>query len=304
VPSPEMQTVIDSLWQRKAARASDPPRTVAQIRETLAPAGQRRDLPADIVVERLDAGGVPAYWLNSPETDPSRILLFLHGGGYTAGSLGSHGPLAAQVGRAMGRRVLFPEYSLAPEHRFPAAVDDTFAVWRWLVTTGGVNPATVVIAGDSAGGGLTLALLHRLRDNGDEVPAGGVLMSPLLDLTASGSSISERADQDPIFTPDLIRGIGPIYLGDADPHDPAASPLFAAQGGLPPLLIQVGGAEVLLSDSERLAAAVAAAGGDVILNVADGLPHVYHGAIDTPESAEATRQIVEFAPRTHTVPIG
>lgn len=294
MPSPEMQTVIDSLWQRKAARAVALPRTLAQIRETLAPAGQQRDLPADITVEQVNAGGVPAYWLTAPEADPAQVLLYLHGGGYNAGSLRSHGPLAAHLGRTTARRVLFPEYRLAPEHRFPAATDDTLAVWRWLVTTGGVNPAAVVVAGDSAGGGLALTLLHRLRDDGDELPAAGVLISPLLDLTASGSSIIDRSDQDPIFTPDLIRGIGPIYVGEADPCDPAASPLFAAQGGLPPLLIQVGGAEVLLSDSERLALAVAAAGGDVTLNVAEGLPHVYHGAIDTPEVAEATRQIAEF----------
>ncbi|ABD11929.1 MULTISPECIES: alpha/beta hydrolase fold domain-containing protein [Frankia] len=146
------------------------------------------------------------------------------------------------------------------------------------------------------GGGLVLSLLHRLRDHGDKLPAAGVLISPLLDLTGSGASFQERADQDPIFSPDLIRGVAETYLGGADPRDPAASPLFASQACLPPLLIQTGGAEILLSDSERLAAATAA-GTDVVLDVADELPHVYHGAVDTPESIAAVRQIAEFVHR-------
>lgn len=294
MPSPEMQAVIDALWQRKAARADGPPRTLAVVRETLAPAGQRHAMPGDIAVERVAADGVPGYWLTAPDADPAQVLLYLHGGGYNAGSFASHAPLAAYLGRATGRRVLFPEYRLAPEHRFPAAADDTRAVWRWLVTDRGAGPACVVVAGDSAGGGLALGLLHRLRDDGEDLPAGAVLISPFLDCTASGASLRDRAGQDPIFTPDLIRGMGPVYLGDADPRDPAASPLFASHAGLPPLLIQVGGAEVLLSDSERLAKAATDAGVSVTLNVADRLPHVYQNALSTPEAAAAAAQIAEF----------
>jgi epsilon-lactone hydrolase len=294
MPSPEMQAVIDALWERKAARADGPPRTLAVVRETLAPAGQRHAMPGDIKVEQVTAGGVPGYWLTAPGADPARVLLYLHGGGYSAGSLASHGPLAARLGRATGRRVLFPEYRLAPEHRFPAAVDDTRATWRWLLAEGGADAASVVVAGDSAGGGLALCLLHQLRDDGEGLPAGAVLISPFLDCTASGASLADRADQDPIFTPGLIRGMGPVYLGDADPRDPAASPLFASQAGLPPLLIQAGGAEILLSDSQRLARAATDAGVNVTLNVADALPHVYHNALGTPEAIAAISQIAEF----------
>jgi epsilon-lactone hydrolase len=297
MPSQQMQQIIDCLWQRQAARATQPPRTLEQVRAGLAPAGQLRPLPEDVLVTDVDAGGVPAHWLDTPEASPERILLYLHGGGYTAGSLRSHGPLAAYLGRAAGRRVLFPEYRLAPEHKFPAAADDVRATWRWLVTGQGAEPASVAVAGDSAGGGLALMLLQALRDAGEPLPQGAVLISPLLDLTASGASITERAGQDPIFTPDAIRGLGPAYLGKADPKDPAASPLFGSQAGLPPLLIQAGSAELLLSDSENLAVAAAAAGGDVTLQVADGLPHVYHGALDTPETAAATRQIADFIAR-------
>jgi monoterpene epsilon-lactone hydrolase len=150
------------------------------------------------------------------------------------------------------------------------------------------------VAGDSAGAGLTLALLQALRDAGETPPAGAVLISPLLDLTASGASIMERADQDPIFTPDAIRGLGPVYLGDTDPRTTAASPLFGSMKGLPPLLVQADSAELLLSDSERAASAAAAAGVDVTLQIGDGLPHVYQSALATPEAASATRQITDF----------
>jgi monoterpene epsilon-lactone hydrolase len=294
MPSPAMQQVIDSLWQRRAARASGPARSLAETRESYAPAAQLRPLPDDIAIEQVDAGGVPAYWLTAPEADPERVLMYVHGGGYQLGSVRSHGPVAANLGRRTGRRVFLPEYRLAPEHPFPAAVDDIQAAWRWLVTGGGVDPAAVVIAGDSAGGGLTLALMHALRDAGEALPAGAVLISPFLDLTASGTSLTERASQDPIFTPDAIRSFAAVYLDGADPRDPAASPLLGSQAGLPPLLIQAGGAEVLLSDSERLAKAATEAGVSVTLQVTEALPHVYHGALDTPETAEATRQIAEF----------
>jgi epsilon-lactone hydrolase len=292
MPSPEMQQVIDSLWQRRAARTSEPARSLADARQGYAPAGQLRPLPEDIAIEQVDASGVPAYWLTAPGADPDRVLMYVHGGGYQLGSVRSHGPLAAHLGRGTGRRVFLPEYRLAPEHPFPAAVEDIQAAWRWLVTAAGVDPATVVMAGDSAGGGLVLTLMHALRDAAETLPAGAVLISPFLDLTTSGASLTERAALDPIFTPDMIRDLATVYLNDADPRK--ASPLLGSQASLPPLLIQAGGAEVLLSDSERLAKAATDAGVSVTLRIAEALPHVYHGALDTPEAAEAVRQIAEF----------
>ena len=301
MPSPEMQQIIDSLWQRRTARANAPARSLAEVRSSYAPAGQLRPLPGDVVTEQVDADGVLAWGLTAGETDPAasagRVLLYLHGGGYQLGSLRSHGPLAAELGRTTRRPVILPEYRLAPEYPFPAAVEDTLTTWRWLVTDGGADPASVVLAGDSAGGGLALALLHSLRNAGEGLPAGAVLISPFLDLTASGVSLTSRAAQDPIFTPDAVRGFAAVYLNGADPRDPAASPLLGSQKGLPPLLIQVGGAEVLLSDSERLAQAAADAGVDVTLNVTDGMPHVYHGALETPETTAAISQIAEFTRR-------
>ena len=222
------------------------------------------------------------------------MLLFLHGGGYELGSVRSDGELAARLGRASGMRVLFPEYRLAPEHPFPAAIDDVLAAWRWLRTSQDLSAPSIAVAGDSAGGGLTVALLVALRDAGQTLPAAAALMSPTVDLTSSGASMTERAEQDPISTPAMLAQFAAGYLAGADPKTPLASPLFAALAGLPPLLIQVGTADLLLSDSERLATAAAEAGTDVTLQIGEGLPHVYQLLLGTPEAAQATEQIGTF----------
>jgi monoterpene epsilon-lactone hydrolase len=222
------------------------------------------------------------------------VLLFLHGGGYELGSLNSDGELAARLGRASGMRVLFPEYRLAPEHPFPAAIDDVLAAWRWLCADRGLSPRSIAVAGASAGGGLTAALLVAARDAGEALPAAAVLMSPTVDLTSSGASMTERAEQDPISTPTMLRQFASDYLAGADPKTPLASPLFASLSGLPPLLVQVGTADVLLSDAERLASAAAESGVEVILEIGAGLPHVYQLMLGTPEAAEATQRIGEF----------
>jgi epsilon-lactone hydrolase len=294
MPSPGMQDVIDGLRQKKQARAGQAPPSLDEVRATFAPAGRPPEpIPDDVTVSEVDAGGVPAYWLSPPGADSGRTLVYVHGGGYSLGSLRSHGELVARLGRAAGMRVLFPEYRLAPEHPFPAATEDVQAVWRWLRDQG-VPAGSVAFAGDSAGGTLGLGLLMTLRDAGEDLPAAAVVLSPVTDLTVSGASADERADEDPIFTPDMIRGIGAGYLAGADPRTPLASPLFGEFKGLPPLLVQVGTAEVLLSDSERLAETAAAAGVDVTLQVGEGLPHVYPIMAGTPEAAEATREIARF----------
>ena len=206
----------------------------------------------------------------------------------------SDGELAARLGRASGMRVLFPEYRLAPEHPFPAAIDDVLAAWRWLRTDQDLSAPSIAVAGDSAGGGLTVALLVALRDAGEALPAASALMSPTVDLTSSGASMTERADQDPISTPAMLRQFAAAYLAGADPKTPLASPLFASLTGLPPLLVQVGTADLLLSDAERLAAAATEAGVDVRLEVGEGLTDVYQLLLGTPEAAQATEQIGKF----------
>ncbi|MGP7997608.1 MAG: alpha/beta hydrolase [Streptosporangiaceae bacterium] len=294
MPSQAMQDVIDALREGRKASASQAPATLEERRATFAPAGRLHPVPDDVQVTDVTAGGVPAHWLAAPGTDTGRVLLFLHGGGYELGSVHSDGELAARLGRASGTRVLFPEYRLAPEHPFPAAIDDVLAAWRWLRTNQDLGATSIAVAGDSAGGGLTVALLVATRDAGQALPAAAVLMSPTVDLTSSGASMTERAEQDPISTPAMLAQFASDYLAGADPKTPLASPLFAALSGLPPLLVQVGTADLLLSDSERLATAAAKAGVEVTLEIGEGLPHVYQLMLGTPEAAQATGQIGKF----------
>jgi monoterpene epsilon-lactone hydrolase len=292
--SQAMQDLMDALRDQHKASAGQPPPPLEERRATFTPAGLPHPVPDDVLVTDVNAGGVPAHWLDPPGADPGRVLLFLHGGGYDLGSVHSHGELAARLGRAGRMRVLFPEYRLAPEHHFPAAIDDVLAAWRWLRTGQNLSARSIAVAGDSAGGGLCVALLVATRDAEEASPAAAVLMSPTVDLTSSGASMTERVDQDPISTPAMLRQFAADYLAGADPKTPLASPLFASLTGLPPLLIQVGTSDLLLSDSERLAAAAAEAGVDVTLEIGKGLPHAYPIMLGTPEAAEATGQTGRF----------
>jgi monoterpene epsilon-lactone hydrolase len=294
LPSQAMQDAINGLRDRHKASANNAPKTVEERRATFVPGDRLYPVPDDVVVTAVTAGGVAAHWLAAPGADAGRVLLFLHGGGYELGSLRSDGELAARLGGASGMRVLFPEYRLAPEHPFPAAIDDVVAAWHWLRADQGLSANSIAVAGDSAGGGLSVALLVATRDAGEALPAVAVLMSPTVDLTSSGASMTERVDQDPISTPAMLRQFASDYLARADPKTPLASPLFASLSGLPPLLVQVGSADLLLSDSERLARAATEAGVEVTLEVGEGLPHVYQLLLGTPEAAEATEQIGKF----------
>jgi epsilon-lactone hydrolase len=294
MPSQAMADLIGALRDRQKASASQTPPTLEERRAAFAPGGRLHPMPDDVLVREVTAGGVPAHWLAALGADAGRVLLFLHGGGYEFGSLRSDGELAARLGRVSGMRVLFPEYRLAPEHPFPAAIDDVQAAWHWLRTDQNLRARSIAVAGDSAGGGLTVALLVATRDAGEALPAAAALMSPTVDLTSSGASMTERADQDPISTPAMLRQFAADYLAGADPETALASPLFASLAGLPPLLIQVGTADLLLSDSERLATAAAEAGVDVTLEIAEDLPHVYQIMHGTPEAAEASERIGKF----------
>src|SRR3984885_15217136 len=290
MPSQAMQDAIEAIRDRQQASAGQAPPTLEERRAAFTPGDRLYPVPDDVLVTQVNAGGVPAHWLAAPGADTGQVLLFLHGGGFEFGSVRSDGELAARLGRASGMRVLFPEYRLAPEHPFPAAIDDVLAAWRWLRTSQDLSATSIAVTGGSAGGGLAVALLVALRDAGEAVPAAAALMSPTVDLTSSGASMTERADQDPISTPALLRQLAAGYLAGADPTTPLASPLFASLAGLPPLLIPVGTADLLLSDAERLAARAAEAGVDVRLEVGDGLPHVYQLALGTPEAAQATER--------------
>ena len=232
-------------------------------------------VPPEVKVEHVIAPPVLAEWLAAPGARDDAAVLYLHGGGYVIGSPRSHRHLDAAIGDAAKTRVLLPEYRLAPEHPFPAAVDDAVAAYRWLLERQ-IAPASIVIAGDSAGGGLTVATLLALRDARVPLPAAGVCISPWVDLTCGGGSYATRADVDPIVKRDGVAAMATAYLGGADAKTPLASPLFADLRGLPPLLIHVGDDEVLLDDSVQLAERARKAGVDATLDVWPKMVHVWH----------------------------
>jgi acetyl esterase/lipase len=222
----------------------------------------------------VTAGGVPAEWVSAPEATPWVTLCYFHGGAYNAGSPATHRGLLSRVSRRSGARVLSVDYRLAPEHPFPAALDDALTAYRWLVGVG-VDPARIVVGGDSAGGGLATAILVGLREAGDPLPAAAVLVSPWADLAMTGETLVTKASDDPWIDPTEMPRAAAAYLGEEPATNPLASPLYADLGGLPPFLIQVGTAEVLLDDARRLAARLRDAGTEVILQEWPDQIHVF-----------------------------
>lgn len=229
----------------------------------------------DISLEPTSIGGIAAEWSCAPTSDSSRALLFFHGGGYCSGSIVSHRRMATEAGRAAGARALAVEYRLSPEHPFPAAYDDALAAWRFLRDQG--FPARqIAVGGDSAGGGLTLALLMRLRDLDEALPACAWLVSPWTDLTLSGETLATKDDVDPLLHKPYLEELAQAYVSaGVDRRDPRVSPLFGDLAGLPPLIIQVGSNETLLADSTRLAGAAGAAGVSVTLEIWPGMIHAW-----------------------------
>ena len=227
----------------------------------------------DIRLTPIDIDGLPAEWSIAPGSDPSRVLLFFHGGGYCSGSIVSHRRMATEAGRAAGARSLAVGYRLAPEHPFPAALEDALKAWRFLLAQG-VSPAHIVVGGDSAGGGLTAALINQLRAAGDAQPACAWLVSPWTDLTMSGPSLDEKDAVDPLIHRGYLTELADAYApAGLDRRDPRLSPLYADLTGFPPTLIQVGSSEGLLDDALRFARAAGAADVDVTLEV---WPHMIH----------------------------
>jgi acetyl esterase/lipase len=237
--------------------------------------GQQFGTAADVTVEKVDAGGVPAEFTSTPGAKRDRVILYVHGGGYVIGSLESHRHLVAELGRAAGARTLAVNYRLSPENKFPAPVEDAVKAYRFLLAQG-IAPNNIAIAGDSAGGGLTVAALLAIRDAGLAQPACGFCISPWIDMEGTGGTMVSKAGEDPMVQKESLLGMAQAYLQGADPRSPLAAPLHADLKGLAPLLIQVGAAETLLDDSIRLAGLAGAAGVDVRLEVWPEMIHVWH----------------------------
>ncbi|WP_196222019.1 alpha/beta hydrolase [Gordonia sp. 135] len=249
--------------------------------------------PQDAEIEPVDANGVSCIWVSAPGADPARVTLFVHGGGWCMGNAHGYRELGYRLSAASGSRVLVVDYRLAPEHPFPAPLDDVVIAYRWARHLDGVRD--VALAGDSAGGGLVTGAAIALRDASDTAPAGVVAMSPLVDLAGEGASLVERADVDPLPAAALVAGMGAAYLAGREPKEtPLASPLYADLSGLPPFLILVGTDEGLYDDSTRLADKIRNSGGDATLEVGESMVHIWPLFNFLPEAATAMELVGSF----------
>lgn len=269
--------------------------TLPEMRAALEQLGSTfKGPPARIRVTPIELGGAPAQSIEGRTTDPQRVLLYLHGGGYVMGSPHSHRDLTWRLAEASGARVVALDYALAPEHPFPAGLEHALAAYRALLDQG-IAPENLAVAGDSAGGGLTFATLVAARDRGLPMAGAAVGLSPWTDLAGTGKSMKTNFKADPMIRADQIGKIVPLYTGGRSPTDPLVSPLYADLHGLPPTLIQVGSTEVLLDDSTRFAEKLEAAGVPVTLDVWDNMPHVWQlFAQRLPEGRQALAKIGAF----------
>ena len=270
MPSDAFDSIVALLGAAKASPDTD----VADLRAGYAMMGAMVPVDDTVAVEAGELGGVAGEWLTPTTADAGRVVLYFHGGGYNIGSAETHRSMLTHLATRARTRVFSADYRLAPESPFPAAIDDATAAYEGLLA-GGADPARIVVAGDSAGGGLALALLTRLRDTGVALPAGAVALSPWTDLAGSSASVSANEDLDIMLGRPLLHHWATAYLDGADPEHPLASPLHADLTGLPPILVQVGDTEVLLDEGVRFAARAADAGVDITLQVEPDMFHVW-----------------------------
>ncbi|MEH7438779.1 alpha/beta hydrolase [Neobacillus drentensis] len=288
--SQESLLVRQYLQMSKANQSPDA--NIETARQGLEALSALTPVAQDITVEKVEIEGIAAEWVTAPNAVEDRVFLYLHGGAYIMGSCNTHRYLASKLSRSTAARVLVPEYRLAPEHPFPAAIEDAVSVYRWLLNSG-VSSKNIVIGGDSAGGGLTLAILLSLKDAGDPLPALAVLLSPWTDMEGTGESMVTRAEVDPWLSPDATRLTPALYIRDLDPRHPLVSPIYADLTGLPSLLVHVGNDEILLSDAARLVDRARAAGVEVSFKVWDDMWHVFQ-TFAIPEGQQAIDEIGEF----------
>ncbi|MGG3564670.1 alpha/beta hydrolase [Neobacillus rhizosphaerae] len=286
------ESILVRQYLQMSKANQSPEANIETARQGLEALSALTPVAQDITVEKVEIEGIPAEWVNAPNAMEDRVFLYLHGGAYIMGSCNTHRYLASKLSRSTAARVLVPEYRLAPEHPFPAAIEDAVRVYRWLLNSG-VSSKNIVIGGDSAGGGLTLATLLSLKDAGDPLPALAVLLSPWTDMEGTGESMVTRAEADPWLSPDATRLTPALYIRDLDPRHPLVSPIYADLTGLPSLLVHVGNDEILLSDAARLVDRARAAGVEVNFKVWDDMWHVFQ-TFAIPEGQQAIDEIGEF----------
>jgi len=288
--SQESLLVRQYLMASKASQTAES--DIETARKGLEALSTLTPLAPDIIVEKTNIEGIPAEWVMAPNAVGDRVFLYLHGGAYIMGSCNTHRYLASKLSRSTAARVLVPEYRLAPENPFPAAIEDALKVYRSLISSG-ISPDKIIIGGDSAGGGLTLATLLSLKDEDEALPALAVLLSPWTDMEGTGDSMETRADSDPWLSPDASRATPALYIRDLDLRHPLVSPIYADLSGLPSMLIHVGNDEILLSDSARLVDCARAAGVEVTFKVWDEMWHVFQTFV-IPEAQQSIDEIGEF----------
>lgn len=291
--SAELDRIVDLLLEQRREQEALGERALIERRRRLDGFADLFPLPADVDSRTIDCAGVPSCRLEPPGDAGRGTLLYLHGGGYNGGSPRSHGELAVRLARAAGMAAVVPEYRLAPEHPFPAALEDALTTYRWLLERHDGDASAIAVAGDSAGGGLAVAICLALRDEGEPLPLALALLSPWVDLTCSSPSWEQEFEADAVLDPSLEIA-AERYLNGLDARDPLASPLFADLVGLPPMLIQVGTQEVLYDDAVALADRATRAGLEVELEIGEELIHVWQLFPITPEAIAATARIGRF----------
>ena len=282
-------------FERLVAEQAGPQLPLAQRRRAWEAAARLTVLPRDARFSQADADGVPAEWMDMPRVWRDRVLILMHGGGFVAGSPRTHRRLAANLGRMTHMRVLTPDYRLAPEQPFPAAVQDGLRAYGWLLRQG-VEATNIMLCGDEAGANLVMGMLLALRRAKARLPRAAMLISPWVDLSCAGTSFGAMRQRDPVVRRPALLEMGGLYAGRLSVEEPFVSPLKADLAGLPPLLIHVGANEVLLDDARGLAERVRAAGGEVALRIFDGMWHAFHTAgTGVPEARQAIDEMGSFA---------
>jgi monoterpene epsilon-lactone hydrolase len=269
--STQQRETIDAILRQSAF---PPGSDVAEQRRLLRAAVSAQPLPADVTVTAAALGGIPTAEITVDRIEPRHVVLYFHGGVYVIGDAFLAADLASQVGRRTGAKIISVDYRLAPEHPYPAAVDDALAAYEALLNNG-TAPSDIVFAGESAGGGLAVVTLVNARDHGLPLPAGAYDMSPYADLTLAGTTMETKREVDPLFTRELLQARVTDYTAGQDASHGLISPIFADLSGLPPLIIQAGSHELLLDDAVRLAGQAAAADVEVTLDITPGVPHVF-----------------------------
>ena len=285
-----LRFVIKHLVSKLLSTEISPEKQRARLEMALVPLWRNFKFSTDAV----DVEGVPSEWMVADGANEERVMLYLHGGAYTMGSPGTHADLTSRMSHFCGMKLLVINYRLAPENPYPAAVEDATSAYRWLIKQG-YKPNNIVIGGDSAGGGLTMATLINLRDQGDTLPAAGVCLSPWADLCCEGDSHTTLDDVDPFLSSHWLKEMAKLYVQQEDARNPLISPLFGNFKGLPPILIQVGSDEVLLDDSVRLEKRLLEDGVDVSFKIYQDMWHVWQlFAAIVPEAKEGLLEIAGF----------